>query len=217
MPLSQRVYITLCCMHRKTAFARKKLNVSPSSSTKATPSRFEKKRFSFHYSSTPIACLPFRSNTTLKRPISPHNLLRSRRLARQARGLVRRLTSDSPADGSRRRQFDSSGTITPPLSRDIITRSAVLVDTNISLTGLTSQTRSTTASTSGLCGCGEGLEKGLRLFGCQVLVEVVVDLDHGGVDAGAETFDFGEGEEAVFGCFAVVDAEVCFDGFQYAV
>lgn len=54
-------------------------------------------------------------------------------------------------------------------------------------------------------------------LGRQVLVVVVVDLHHGSVDAGAETFYFDEGEEAVFGGFALLDAEVLFDGFDDGV
>ena len=54
-------------------------------------------------------------------------------------------------------------------------------------------------------------------LGRQVFVVVVVDLDHGRVGARAETFDFGEGEEAVGGRLAVVDAEVGGDGFHDGV
>lgn len=45
-------------------------------------------------------------------------------------------------------------------------------------------------------------EEGLGGFGGEVLVVVVVDLHHGGVDTGTETFDFDEGEQAVFGSVA---------------
>lgn len=59
--------------------------------------------------------------------------------------------------------------------------------------------------------CFEERDRGFR---GQVFVVIVIDLDHWGVDAGAETFDFDEGEEAVFGCLAGFDAEVVGDGFD---
>jgi hypothetical protein len=51
----------------------------------------------------------------------------------------------------------------------------------------------------------------------QVLVVVIVDLDHGCVGAGAEALDFGHSEEAVFGRLAVVDAERVFAGLHDGV
>ncbi len=39
-------------------------------------------------------------------------------------------------------------------------------------------------------------------------------MEHGGVDAGAKAFDFGEGEEVVWGGVARVDAQVGGDGFH---
>lgn len=57
----------------------------------------------------------------------------------------------------------------------------------------------------------EELDDGL---GGEVLVVVVVDLNHGGVDAGAETLDFDEGEEAVGGGLAFLDVEVFLDGLD---
>ena len=63
----------------------------------------------------------------------------------------------------------------------------------------------------------EGLEELDRCLGGEVLVVVVVDLDHGGVDAGAEALDFDEGEEAVGGGLALLDAEVGCDGLDDGV
>lgn len=63
----------------------------------------------------------------------------------------------------------------------------------------------------------ESLEKLNGGFGGQILVVVVVDLDHGGVDAGAEAFDLEEGEETVLGSLALLDAEVVGDGLDNRV
>ena len=46
----------------------------------------------------------------------------------------------------------------------------------------------------------------------EVLVVVVVDLDHGGVDAGAEALDLADGEELVVGHAADADAKVLLAG-----
>lgn len=73
------------------------------------------------------------------------------------------------------------------------------------------------ASLGDLAGGGAGLEVLEQLddrLGGQVLVVVVVDLDHGGVDAGTETLDLDEGEETVSGGLALLDAEVLLDGLD---
>lgn len=57
-------------------------------------------------------------------------------------------------------------------------------------------------------------EEGLGGFGGEVLVVVVVDLDHGGVDTGTKTFDFDEGKQAVFGGVAGGDTQVFRNGFE---
>lgn len=54
----------------------------------------------------------------------------------------------------------------------------------------------------------QGFEEGDGGCWGEVFVVVVIDLDHGRVDAGAEALDFREGEELVGGCLAGVDAEV---------
>lgn len=54
-------------------------------------------------------------------------------------------------------------------------------------------------------------------LGRQVLVVVIVDLDHGRVHACAQAFDLNECEQAVGGRLAGVDAEVVFDGFDNGV
>lgn len=63
----------------------------------------------------------------------------------------------------------------------------------------------------------EGVEELLGGLGREVLVVIVVDLDHGGVDAGAETLDLEEGEEAVGRGLALLDAEVLRDGLDDGV
>lgn len=40
-------------------------------------------------------------------------------------------------------------------------------------------------------------------FGCEILVVVVVDLNHWRIHASSETFDFENGEDAIWGCCAV--------------
>lgn len=57
----------------------------------------------------------------------------------------------------------------------------------------------------------EELDDGL---GGKVLVVVVVDLDHGSVDAGTEALDLDEGEETILGGLALLDAEVVLDGLD---
>lgn len=59
----------------------------------------------------------------------------------------------------------------------------------------------------------ETLEKVDDGLGCEVLVVVVVDLNHGGVDAGTQALDLDEGEESVLGGLALLDAEVLLDSF----
>lgn len=60
----------------------------------------------------------------------------------------------------------------------------------------------------------EALEELADGVGGQILVVFVVDLDHGGVDAGAEAFDLDEGEETVGGGLALLDAEFLLDGLD---
>ena len=63
----------------------------------------------------------------------------------------------------------------------------------------------------------EGSEEGLDGLGGQVLVVVVVDLDHGGVNAGTQALDLDIGEEAVLGGVAGGDAEVLVDSLDNSV
>ena len=60
----------------------------------------------------------------------------------------------------------------------------------------------------------EGGQQRLHGLGGQVLVVVVVDLHHGGVDAGAQALDLEEGEEAVGRGLALLDAQVLLDGLD---
>lgn len=63
----------------------------------------------------------------------------------------------------------------------------------------------------------EGSDEGPGGLGGQVFVEVVVDLDHGRVDAGAQALDLDEGEEAVLGRLALLDAELLLDRLDNGV
>lgn len=63
-------------------------------------------------------------------------------------------------------------------------------------------------SLGGRGGLLESGEQRLHRFGGKVLVVVVVDLDHGSVDAGTQAFDLDEGEEAVFGSVSRGDTQV---------
>lgn len=66
-----------------------------------------------------------------------------------------------------------------------------------------------------VCGRGGFLEcgeEGLHRLGREVLVVVVVDLDHGGVDTSTQTLDLNKGEEAVFRRVAGGDTQVFRDG-----
>lgn len=69
------------------------------------------------------------------------------------------------------------------------------------------------AGDAGLKGV-EKLAHGLRR---QILVVVVVDLDYGGVDAGAQALDFEEAEETVRGGLALLDAEMLPNGLYDGV
>jgi hypothetical protein len=60
----------------------------------------------------------------------------------------------------------------------------------------------------------EGLEEVLDGGGGKVLVVVVVNLNHGGVDAGTEAFDLENGEETVGGGLALLNAELLLDGLD---
>lgn len=57
----------------------------------------------------------------------------------------------------------------------------------------------------------QGLDELSGSLGCEVFVVVVVDLDHGGVDAGSEAFNLDEGEEPVRGGLALLDAQFLLD------
>lgn len=67
---------------------------------------------------------------------------------------------------------------------------------------------------SGGSAFAERVEEGYDGFGGEILVVVVVDLDHRSVDAGAKTLDFEEGEEAVGSGLAFSDAKVFLDSLD---
>lgn len=59
----------------------------------------------------------------------------------------------------------------------------------------------------------ENLDHGLW---CKILVEIIVDLDHGSSGTRTETFDFHKGEHLVVCRLAWLDAQVRCDGFEDA-
>lgn len=63
----------------------------------------------------------------------------------------------------------------------------------------------------------ERREQGLDGLGSQILVVLVVDLNHGRIDAGAEALDLDKCEEAVLGGLALLDAQVLLDRLDYGV
>lgn len=63
----------------------------------------------------------------------------------------------------------------------------------------------------GLLECGE---ESLHGLGSKILVVIVVDLDHRGVDTGAQALDFKQGEESILGGVSGGDAEVFLDSFK---
>lgn len=63
----------------------------------------------------------------------------------------------------------------------------------------------------------EGLEEVDHGLGGEILVVVVVDLDHGGVDASPQALDLDEGEEAVGGGLALLNTEVVADSLDDGV
>lgn len=83
------------------------------------------------------------------------------------------------------------------------------------LAGITSAQRTGSGNlgrgTGGSRGILERGEKALHGLGGQVLVVVIVDLDHGGVDASAEALDLNVGEKTVLGGVARGNAEVLVD------
>lgn len=96
-------------------------------------------------------------------------------------------------------------------------------ETSAVLAGIASAQRARGRNLGGGTGAGsgrgllQGSEEGLDGLGGQVLVVVVVDLDHRGVDAGAKALDLNVGEEAVLGGVAGGDAEVLVDGLDDGV
>lgn len=69
-------------------------------------------------------------------------------------------------------------------------------------------------SGGGLLECGQ---KGLNGLGGQVLVVVIVDLDHGGVDTGTQALNLDVGKEPVLSSVAGGDAEVLVDSLDDGV
>lgn len=91
------------------------------------------------------------------------------------------------------------------------------------LTGVTAAQRTGGGNLGGGAGAScagrvlQSSEKGLDGLGGQVLVVVVIDLDHGGVDAGTQALDLDIGEKAVVGGVAGGDSEVLVDGLDDGV
>lgn len=128
---------------------------------------------------------------------------------------MRRLAALSAAQRTGSGHLDALCSVAPALLLDIGSRSRC--SSLALLSCITGKAGGESAGASCLCGLAECAQQRLCRLGCQVLVVVVVDLDHGGVGARAQTFDFGKGEEAVLCGFAVVDAEVFLNGGHDAV
>ena len=145
----------------------------------------------------------------LQSAVSPQRLI-TPRLARQTRQSARGLAALPPAQGTRGRHLDAARLVRAALLLDrLLARSAHV--------GGRSATHQAGGAGLGACGLGgllEGFQQGGGGFVGQVFVEVVVDLHHGRVGAGAEALDFGHGEEAVLGGLAVVDAQRVFAGLH---
>lgn len=152
---------------------------------------------------------------SVQRTIRPQ-LLITPELALQARQALHRLTSLPPTKRARSRDLRTLCLITSTLLLNMCALSRHL-SAHIILARRSCKTRCPAACAGLLCGFSESCEQGLGGLGGQVLEVVVVDLHHGCVDAGAEALDFGEGEHAVFGCFAGVDAEVLLNRLHDAV
>src|SRR5437867_6543779 len=60
----------------------------------------------------------------------------------------------------------------------------------------------------GLAAGGEFIQQPLQLLGVEILVEVVVDLHHRRVDAGAEALHFDQRKQTVLGGFLETDTEL---------
>jgi hypothetical protein len=60
----------------------------------------------------------------------------------------------------------------------------------------------------------ERLEEVLHGGGGEILIVVVVDLDHGGVDAGTEALDLENGEETVGSGLALLNSELLLNGLD---
>jgi hypothetical protein len=69
----------------------------------------------------------------------------------------------------------------------------------------------------GLLAASESVENGDGGLGSEIFVEVVIDLHHRSIDAGAETLDLGESEELVGRGLADLDAEALLDGVENVV
>lgn len=154
------------------------------------------------------------SNTYLQRPILPQHLI-APRLPRQTRQTRRVLTRLPSAHRARPRHLDPLDRIRPrrvPLHLRLSLSPLLPILPSHPCRRVSTESRRSSRRTRRLGGGLQGFQEGDDGFGGEVLVEVVVDLDHGCVDAGAETFDFDEGEEAVLCGLPAVDAEVAFDG-----
>ena len=65
-----------------------------------------------------------------------------------------------------------------------------------------------------ICPGRESLDQLDGGFGGKIFVKVIVNLDHWCVDTGSEALDFEECEKAIFGRFAVFDAQLAGNGLD---
>lgn len=68
-----------------------------------------------------------------------------------------------------------------------------------------------------LCACLQCLQQFNYAFGCEILVVIVVDLNHWCIDTCAETFDFDESKKSIFSSVARGDPEMIFDCLDYFI
>jgi len=138
--------------------------------------------------------------------VAPH-------LTVQAGQALGRLTGLAAAERTRRGELDTLCSVTSSLLGDCGAGAA----RTLCLSSLASKTGSLSTCAGLLCSFPKSLEQRFCRLGSQILVVVVVDLDHRGVGACAQTFDFGKGEKLVLGSLAVVNLELLLDSLHNTI
>ena len=153
------------------------------------------------------------SANLVKRTVRPHELAVPLLDLLQARQPVAGLASLSPAERTGSRDLHALCCVTSALLGNV----GALATSTSCLLAHTGKAGCHAACTGLLGSVLECDQKRLGGLGCEVLEEVVVDLNHGSVDASAEALDLGESEHVV-GCgLAGVDANLLLNGLHDAV